>query len=136
MTDLQARLRYGLRAMLYLAENYRGEEPTKVRRIGAETAVPPKYLVHILLGLKRAALVNSTRGPSGGYWLLRRPALITVAEVVEAIEQDSADRGGPELVEVPYDHAINRLWQRMQLRRREFLSSITLADLLPEPPSA
>ena len=74
MRDFDARTRYALRAALHLAEHYQGAgKPIKIREIAARTDTPPKYLVHILLQLKRRALVNSTRGAKGGYWLLRRP---------------------------------------------------------------
>jgi Rrf2 family protein len=130
MSDLQAKVRYAVRAALYLAENYRGEEPIKVHEIAAATDVPPKYLVHILLSLKRRALANSTRGPAGGYWLLRRPGLITLWEVVDAVENEDSD-GEEELTsEVSYDRTINRVWRQLEDRRREFLSGFTLADLI------
>jgi len=133
MSELQARVRYALRAAADLARHYDGETPIKVREIAARTAVPPKYLVHILLDLKRRALVNSTRGPAGGYWLVRRPARINVAEIVEAVEGSTPGRSGPELEEVPCDRAINRLWRQADRKIHEFLAGVTLEDLLPEP---
>jgi Rrf2 family protein len=132
MSDLQARVRYALRAAADLAEHYDGEKPIKVREIAARTAVPANYLVHILLDLKRRALVNSTRGPAGGYWLVRRPGRITVADIVDAVQGNVPGRGGPELDEVPCDRAINDLWREADRKSRQFMASVTLEDLLQQ----
>lgn len=135
MRDFDARTRYALRAALHLAEHYQGAgKPIKIREIAARTDTPPKYLVHILLQLKRRALVNSTRGAKGGYWLLRRPELISVAEVVGAVEGNRR-RAKRRPVRLSYDDAINRLWDGAERSRRGFLAAITLADLLPERPA-
>ena len=130
MADLQAKVRYALRAAIDLAEHYDGETPVKVGDIAARTAIPPKYLTHILLALKRRLLVSSTRGPAGGYWLARRPGRITVAEVVDAIEGAAAARRAPPLEEVPCDRAINRVWLQAGRAAHEFLARLTLEDLL------
>jgi Rrf2 family protein len=133
MAELHARVRYALRAAIDLAEHYDGENPVKIGDIAARTAVPPKYLVHILLSLKRRLLVNSTRGPSGGYWLVRRPGRIKVAEVVDAVQSARARRDAPALEEVPCDRAINEAWRRAERARHDFLDRLTLEDLLPAP---
>lgn len=132
MPDLQARVRYALRAVLYLSENYRPEEPVTVAKIAAQTEVPAEYLAQILLSLKRAALANSTRGPGGGYWLVRPPAHTTVWDVVRAVERDAEFNPDAEVAEAPYDGPINRLWRRVAAKRREILSGVTLADLLEQ----
>jgi Rrf2 family protein len=130
MADLHAKVRYALRAALDLAEHYDGETPVKVGDVAARTAIPPKYLTHILLALKRRVLVNSTRGPAGGYWLARRPGRITLAEVVDAVQGPAAGRRAPQIEEVPCDRAINRAWRQAEGAAHEFLARLTLEDLL------
>ncbi len=131
MADLHARVRYALRAAVDLARHYQGETPVKIGEIADRTAVPPKYLVHILLSLKRALLVNSTRGPSGGYWLARPPHAIRLAEIVDAVQKKRGSKEEPELeVEVPCDRVINNVWQQAERARKQFLSSLTLEQLL------
>jgi Rrf2 family protein len=127
MKGFDARTRYALLAALDLAEHYEGTTPRKVREIAAATGVPPKYLVHILLGLKRKALVNSTRGAKGGYWLLRRPELISAAEVIGGAEPDGREPAPPAN---DRERAIRELWRQADRRRRGFLAGVTLADLL------
>ncbi len=133
MADLHARVRYALRAAIDLAEHYDGETPVKISEIADRTAVPPKYLVHILLALKRALLVNSTRGPSGGYWLVRPAHTILVSQIVDAV-QPRGGKKAPDLEdEVPSDRVINEVWQRAENARKQLLRNLTLAQLLPQP---
>jgi Rrf2 family protein len=129
MKSFDAKTRYALMAALDLAEHSASGKPVRIREIAARTGVPPKYLVHILLQLKRRALVNSTRGAKGGYWLMRPAELISAAEVVGAVASDYRHLSRP-LLEVAYDQAIERLWGEAERRRREFLARTTLADLL------
>ena len=76
---------YALRAMVQLARNY----PKGVVRIGAisdKEKIPKKFLERILVDLKKAGLVRSTRGLDGGYELCRPPVKITLAEVIREID--------------------------------------------------
>lgn len=131
MADLHARVRYALRAAVDLAEHYAGETPVKISEIADRTAVPPKYLVHILLSLKRALLVNSTRGPSGGYWLVRPPHAIRLSEIAAAVQPRSR-KGAPEVGDVPSDRVINQVWQQAENARKQYLAGLTLEQLLPQ----
>lgn len=129
MRAFDAKTRYALLAAMDLAAHYDGTTPSKVREIAARTGVPPKYLVHILLKLKRRALVNSTRGARGGYWLLRPPELISAAEVIGAVEAEGRARGALS-DDGPHDRAIRRLRDESERRRQEYLAGVTLAELL------
>ena len=77
--------RYALRSLLYLAEEGAGA-PVQLARIAATQQVPPKYLELIMLDLKKAGLVRSTRGPRGGYVLARDPQSISFGEIVRVME--------------------------------------------------
>src|SRR5512133_1210851 len=77
--------RYALRSLLFLAEE-QGGAPVQLARIAETQRVPPKYLELIMLQLKKAGLVASTRGPRGGYKLARRPADISFGDVVRVME--------------------------------------------------
>ena len=82
---LAQRTRYALRSLLYLAEERDGA-PVQLARIAQTQRVPPKYLELIMLDLKRAGLVQSTRGPKGGYRLARTPEEISFGDVVRVME--------------------------------------------------
>jgi Rrf2 family transcriptional regulator, cysteine metabolism repressor len=77
---------YSLRALLMLADHYTGGQPLRVEEIAAAQGLPENYLRRLLIELKRAGLVASQKGPSGGYVLARPAARITMADVVEIIE--------------------------------------------------
>jgi Rrf2 family protein len=129
MKGFDAKTRYALLASLDLARHSAVGKPAKIREIAARTGIPPKYLVHILLQLKRRALANSTRGAKGGYWLLRPAETISAAEVIAAVSSDGG-RAFRKPVQAAGDGAISRLWAEAQRRRDEFLARTTLAKLL------
>src|SRR6185295_1639592 len=83
---LSAKTEYACLAMLELAKEHDSGEPVQLRRIAEEHGIPSRSLVQILLQLKGASLVMSTRGAAGGYRLARSPEEITLADVVEVIE--------------------------------------------------
>lgn len=76
---------YALRAMIVLGLEY-GAGPIQIREIAERERIPKKFLEQILLELKRAGLVESTRGVGGGYRLIKRPEDVTVAQVVRIID--------------------------------------------------
>ena len=127
--NLSAKTQYACLALLELAQNCSSSEPVQVRLIAQRHGIPPQFLVQILQQLKRAALVTSTRGASGGYQLARTPSEITLAEVLDVVEGHhepvacAADNSplAPLLVEVCVELASSQ---------REQLEAITLADLL------
>jgi Rrf2 family protein len=82
---LAQKTRYALRSLLYLAEEGAGG-PVQLARIAETQRVPPKYLELIMLDLKRAGFVRSTRGPKGGYVLARDPKDISFGEIVRVTE--------------------------------------------------
>lgn len=85
MLKFSSKCMYAIRAMFDLA--YHGDgQPSCGRDIAEREEVPQRFLEQILLDLKRAGLVKSKRGPSGGYFLAREPEDVTVLEIAEAID--------------------------------------------------
>ena len=84
---LSTKSRYGLRAMFDIAYNC-GPEPAQIQDISRRQQISPRYLEQIFQSLKRAGLLNSKRGPQGGYALARKPEEISVLEILNATEQD------------------------------------------------
>ncbi len=87
---LSAKTEYACLALLHMAQEYENAEPLQIRRIADQQGIPSRFLVQILLQLKGAGLVASTRGAAGGYRLARQPREISLAEVMEVME--GADR--------------------------------------------
>jgi Rrf2 family cysteine metabolism transcriptional repressor len=72
--------------MLELAASYTDPQPVRIKAIAEAQGIPPRFLVQILLHLKTAGLVASVRGAAGGYQLARPPESISLAAVINAID--------------------------------------------------
>jgi Rrf2 family protein len=82
---ISQKTRYALRSLLYLAESGDGD-PVQLSAIAETQQVPRKYLELIMLDLKKAGIVTSVRGPSGGYRLARAPEEISFGEIIRSLE--------------------------------------------------
>ena len=82
---LSTRTRYGIRAILELAEYY-GKGPLQLRIIAHDQGVSVKYLEQLMAMLKSAGIVRSVRGSKGGYVLAKSPAKIKVSDCFECLE--------------------------------------------------
>lgn len=80
---------YGIHVMAHLGR-HGGSSPVSLATIAEAEGLPLAYLEHLVQRLRRAGLVDSTRGAHGGYTLARAAEDITMAEVVQALEGDLA----------------------------------------------
>jgi len=129
---LSTRSTYGVWAMLALAQRY-GAKPVMVREIAAEKNLPPTYLEQLMVLLKKAGLVNATRGAHGGYILSRPPAEITLAEVIEVLEGSLCLTDCPAGVGCcgqPEICALRDIWDEAAQAMRQVFQDITLANLV------
>lgn len=123
--------RYAVTAMLDLAL-HEDQGPITLADISTRQGVSVSYLEQLFAKLRRSKLVESVRGPGGGYRLAGGPANISVAQIVEAVN-DSMDatrclgKGDCQQGDVCLTH---HLWTDLSARLRDFLGEITLADLV------
>jgi Rrf2 family protein len=82
---LARRSKYGLKAMVLLARRH-GRGPVSIAELAEAEALPKKFLESILLDLKHRGLLQSRKGPGGGYQLMRSPDRISVGDVVRALQ--------------------------------------------------
>ncbi|WP_020674962.1 RrF2 family transcriptional regulator [Geopsychrobacter electrodiphilus] len=82
---LSTKSRYGVRAMFDMAY-HTGTLPAQIKDISRRQNISPRYLEQIFQDLKKAGLLNSRRGPQGGYSLARPAEEITVKDIVLAAE--------------------------------------------------
>lgn len=82
---LTQKTRYALRALLYLIEEGHGDA-VQLQRIAETQKIPRKFLELIMLDLKAMGVVQSVRGPKGGYRLKRHPSSISFGQVVRGLE--------------------------------------------------
>jgi Rrf2 family protein len=128
---------YGVRLMVQLGRHV-GRGPASLAEIAAEEDLPRAYLEQLVVSLREAGLVTSTRGAHGGYELARPPETITMAQVLRALEGPIAPMmcasDDPEHATVCDRSArctVNVLWVRVRDAVSGALDSMTLADLVP-----
>ncbi len=127
---LSAKTEYACVAMIELAAGYTSHEPVRIRKIADEHDIPARFLVQILLQLKGAGLVNSTRGAAGGYQLAREPQDISLGEVMEVIEGPDDIPASTVSRDSRAARALHETWRGVMQVQRDFLRGITLAELL------
>jgi Rrf2 family protein len=118
---------YGLKAIVALASNY-GKGPVQAKEIASSQGVPVRYLELLLSQLRRARLVEATRGKNGGYILARDPHIVTVWDVVSIFE-------GKALFSKPLDegkkeNGVSFIWKGAEDKLVDYLASIKMTDLL------
>jgi Rrf2 family protein len=126
---------YGVICALHLAKRT-DDGPVTGRDIAAGEKLPADYVEQILLRMRRAGIVTSTRGAHGGYSLARPASAITVREIITAAELLTFDlhcESHPvddERCSASHECSIRPVWLMLQRRIDEVLDSVHLADLL------
>ncbi|HET9521960.1 MAG TPA: Rrf2 family transcriptional regulator [Candidatus Limnocylindrales bacterium] len=135
---------YGVRLMVQLGRHF-GQGPASLAEIAAEEDLPRAYLEQLVISLRDAGLVTSTRGAHGGYELTRDPAAIRMSEVLRALEGPLApmicasdDPEHATICDRSSRCTVNVLWVRVRDAVTGALEAVSLADLVPAPgaPSA
>ncbi len=125
--NISSRCEYACRAVLELARNDHNESPMTAVHIATLRDIPEKYLVHILLQLKRAGIVKSVRGAQGGYLLARTADSITLLDIVHAID-------GPILDPLPVEDSggsdLRPAWRAVGAEIERVLGEFTVNDIL------
>jgi|SRR5579884_1770884 len=137
---VSSRAHYGLRAMTELAKA-QGQGTLSLSEIATREHMPLPYLEQVIGPLRKAGLVEGTRGVHGGYRLTRSPEQISVGEIVRVL--DGPDATAPvECVGEGYvdgtcardsDCLSRPLWSRVKAAMDMVLFGTTLADLCRDP---
>lgn len=128
---------YGVICALHLAKRF-GEGPVTGRDLAARERLPVDYVEQILLRLRRAGLVKSTRGAHGGYELALAPSGISVRDVIAASELQTFDLHcvshpvEEERCSASHACSIRPVWVMLQNKIDDVLQSVRLSDLLHE----
>ncbi len=130
---------YGLICALHLAHRV-GEGPVSGREIAERERLPADYVEQILLRLRRAELINSTRGAKGGYTLAREPRDISVRDVIAASELSTFELHcvshpvGEDRCSAAHECSIRPVWILLQQRIDDVLEGVRLSDLMKDEP--
>ncbi len=127
------RATYGILAAVDLAR-HPGSTPVQAKSIARRQAIPARFLEQVLYGMKKAGLVSSLRGAQGGYVLSKKPAEVSVAEILEALDGPLAPLSGeagrtqvrrlskPELL-------LGKMWEQVHQAERHVLEAISVEEL-------
>ncbi|MCP5143419.1 MAG: Rrf2 family transcriptional regulator [Gammaproteobacteria bacterium] len=127
---LTTRGRYAVTAMLDLTI-HGSTNPVSLGDISAREDISLAYLEQLFGGLRKAGLVDSVRGPGGGYRLARADDAISIAAVIDAVDEsvDATRCGGNQNCRGDQACLTHDLWEGLSANIRDFLSDITLGEL-------
>jgi Rrf2 family protein len=128
---------YALQAMIMLARHH-PNGAIKIREIAAEEGLPEKFLEIILIELKNARIVESSRGARGGYRLRRDPSDIHLSEVMRVIDGPLAPYHDVdslrELISQDASHrALFKVFLSVRNACARILDTTTIADIAAQP---
>ena len=123
--------RFAVTAMIDLALRS-GDGPVTLAGISDRQKISLSYLEQLFGKLRRFSIVDSVRGPGGGYCLARPANQITVADIVRAVDEtlDATQCGGRENCKDEERCMTHELWTTLNFKMYEYLSSVKLSDLV------
>jgi Rrf2 family cysteine metabolism transcriptional repressor len=120
---------YGVRAVMELAAQS-GRGALQSGEIARRQRIPGPFLDQVLMTLRRAGLVNSTRGPRGGHELARRPEDIRLDEVIVCLEGNGRDSRQRTSAQGADSQVLALVTEKAEEAARVVFASHTLADCL------
>lgn len=123
--------RFAVTAMVDLALRG-GEGPVTLAGISERQRISLSYLEQLFGKLRRHALVESVRGPGGGYCLAKDMHSVSVADIIRAVDEpiDATQCGGRENCHDDHRCMTHDLWTKLNDKIYEYLASVTLGDLV------
>ncbi|MBU1690552.1 MAG: Fe-S cluster assembly transcriptional regulator IscR [Gammaproteobacteria bacterium] len=125
--------RFAVTAMLDLALR-RGGGPVTLAGISERQKISLSYLEQLFGKLRRHALVESVRGPGGGYYLAKNLDDIAVSEIIKAVDEpiDATQCGGLGNCHDEHECMTHELWTNLNGKIYDYLASVTLAHLVAQ----
>ncbi|MBU0592543.1 MAG: Fe-S cluster assembly transcriptional regulator IscR [Gammaproteobacteria bacterium] len=123
--------RFAVTAMIDLAMRH-GEGPVTLAGISDRQRISLSYLEQLFGKLRRYGLVESVRGPGGGYCLARELAGISVADIIQAVDEpiDATKCGGLGNCHDDLPCMTHELWTNLNVKIFDYLQSVSLAHLV------
>ena len=125
--------RFAVTAMLDIAM-HGGKRPVTLAGISQRQSISLSYLEQLFGKLRRHTLVESVRGPGGGYTLARDLAKVSVADIITAVDEplDATQCGGKENCQDDRRCMTHELWATLNDKMYEYLDSVKLSDLVAQ----
>lgn len=130
---ISAKVDYALQAVVEIAVTTKRDALISAEEISTRRDIPEKFLEGILTSLRKAGVVNSYRGPSGGFELAKRAEDVAVADIIRIIDGPlAAVRGfAPEEIDYsgPVKH-VSDVWIATRAALRNVLENISIGDII------
>jgi len=121
---------YAARAVLGLARHFTTGQPRRAEDLAAESNIPAKYLVQILIELKAQGIVKSIRGTAGGYQLAKPPAEVALGDILRAMHGEIFDT--PALTDANCPAELREAWSRLKISVTASAAAINFQQLLED----
>ena len=124
---------YAVSAVLDIALNA-DKGPVHVKSIAKRQSIPMRFLEQVMASLKKAGIVDSIRGSQGGYVLSRIPAMINIAQIIEAIEGpitlgDNANGISEKTSYQTNAGVIKEVWEDVKKAVTDTLNKVSIEDM-------
>jgi Rrf2 family protein len=124
---------YAIKALVVMAQgSAKNNLPAVSHVIAQERGIPERFLLKVLIPLVHAGLLQSVKGPHGGYRLTRPAAKITLLEIIEGVEGSIRGEAPAVRVDQPpsaLDKQLQAVCDQAAAELRKQLEKVTLADL-------
>ena len=133
---LSTKIRYGVRALCDMVKNADGS-PAQIKDISKRQTISARYIEQIFQKLKKAGLIKSIRGRSGGYLLTKKPDEISVGDVIRAIEGKdirlvaciAKNKGAVKICEKYGNCAASEVWDEASKRLTDYFNTVTIKQI-------
>lgn len=131
---ISTKTRYGLRALIYIAEETSNSKDKliRIKEISESQNLSVQYLEQILFKLKKGEIIEGKRGPNGGYRLIKKPEELNVLEVFKCLETNVevvfCDKNSDSCVKTECRTAY--LWNKLNKAMTNILEETTLAEMM------
>jgi len=126
MIKISKKAQYGLRAMVALAKS---RKVISLREVSNVEGIPYTFLEKIITTLEKEGLLKSKKGSLGGYYLSKSAGKITVGQIVNILEGNTAPVNC-DLCKRAKKCLSKNVWQKVQISLNNTMNSITLAELI------
>lgn len=132
---ISTKVRYGLKALVYIAEESSKGRLVRIKEISEKEDISVQYLEQILYKLKNENIIEGKRGPNGGYRLMGEPEKVTLYKLYKILDDDTkvinCNENVKETKDCTEDSCNNScIWRKLDSAMTEILKSATLDELI------
>jgi Rrf2 family iron-sulfur cluster assembly transcriptional regulator len=128
---IRTKSRIAIAALMDIAA-HQIERPVTLASVAERRGISLSYLEQLFRRLRLHGLVGSTRGPGGGYRLNKHLAAVTVADIIDVVDEESPDNCNCQQHGAGRDGKVHTLWCQANHHMHDFLATVTLASVIEQ----